>query len=78
MSMPKRTQRAIERDPEVIRLNDGLFLVKSSGRRSPKDYYEVDTDELTCECPDNNARGEVCYHLRAAALKDARNEVQEL
>lgn len=78
MSIPKRTQRAIERDPEVIRVGGGLFLVKSSGRRSPKDYYEVDTKELTCECPDANVRGEVCYHLRAAVIKDARGETQEL
>lgn len=78
MTLPTRSKKALERNPEVIQLEETLFLVKSSGHYSPKDWYEVDTEALTCECPDANTRGEVCYHLRAAAIKQERGEVQTL
>lgn len=71
-TLPQRTKRAIERDPDVLKVSDGNFLVEGRSR----DWYAVNTTELECTCPDSTIRGEVCYHLRAAALKDARGDVE--
>lgn len=71
--MDKRTQRALDRDPEVIQVSEVLFLVESSGR-GDQEYYQVGFDDWSCECPDYQKRGMKCYHIRAAILKVASGD----
>lgn len=68
--LPKRTRNALDRDPDVLKVDAENFLVE--GRS--KDWYTVDLGSMECSCPDHVHRGSVCYHMRAAALKDERGE----
>lgn len=72
--LPKRTRKALDQDPEVIRLDEEHFLVRSG---STEEYYNVDLGERSCECADHEYRNSICKHQRAAALKDARGEVTQ-
>lgn len=76
--MEQRTVRALERNPTVLKLSPTLFLVEASGEGSPKDWYEVDLDDWTCDCPDHRNRGEMCYHIRAAIIKEANCETHAI
>jgi len=69
--LPSRSENAVERDPDVLKVGNGNFLVE--GRS--KDWYVVSTEELECSCPDYEYRNQICYHIRAAAIKDERDEV---
>lgn len=76
--LPQRTERALERDPDVLKVSDDLFLVESSGNRSDSEWYQVDLGGWSCQCPDYEMRGEKCYHLRAAIIKHANGNFKEV
>ena len=73
--LPDRSRRAVDREAEVIKLSDGLFLLQSG---NSGEWYNVDLNEMTCECPDHEYRGEICWHQRKCAIADAKGEVQEV
>lgn len=77
MSLPERTKRALKRDPQVLRLDDSLFLVESHSK-SEKEWYEVSLEDWDCDCPDYKFRGNRCYHLRAAIIKSAQGQVEDV
>ena len=81
MTLPDRTRKALERDPDVIQVADELFLVESFSAKHGFDvdeWYQVDFSDWSCECGDFNVRDNACYHLRAAILKHAKGEVKEV
>jgi len=72
MSIPDRSERAVEMEARVFKVGEALYLVHSKNSDS---YYNVDLNELECECPDYEYRGEICKHQRKAAIADENGEV---
>lgn len=74
--LPTRSQKA--KELEVIKLREGVFVVKSQS--DPNRTYDVDlwVGGGECTCPDREQRGVICKHIRAAAIKDARGETKDL
>ncbi|MGE5444571.1 MAG: SWIM zinc finger family protein [Ignavibacteriales bacterium] len=52
--------RGLYKSSRVSIGSNGLFKVSG--------YYEVDTERMTCTCPDYKTRKEACKHLFAAML----------
>ena len=80
-SLPERTRKAVERDPDVIRVDDGLFLVESFSAKAgyeTDEWYQVSFGEWSCTCADYEVRGNQCYHIRAAILKHADGDLKEV
>jgi hypothetical protein len=65
MAIP-RLDKAIEFIGNVTQVEPTHFLVKSNS--DPNKYYDIDLNEMKCQCGDNYYREVDCWHIRAIRL----------
>jgi hypothetical protein len=68
-SLQIRAVRAKRIVPHVVFVDERHCLVPSDSR--PGHWYHVDIGEVSCDCPDFTASGNVCKHVLAALFRQA-------
>jgi len=61
-----RSKSRYEKGLELYK--QGKVSINSNGLFKVCGYYEVDTEKMTCSCPDHRTRKQTCKHIFAALL----------